>query len=113
MKPRLPVTVLIITVLTLSLLAVAARVSGQQLPAQSPQPHQPQQLEQQTLSIRGNRALPRTLYIAPWKQLGAPLQGAPFESRVGDPLEPLEQDLFRRQLELFEEGYSVDTVPAN
>lgn len=72
---------------------------------------QPPQLEQPSISIRGNQALPKTLYIAPWKRLGSPLEGTPFEGRVGDSLEPLERDLFRKQLELIEEGYSVDTVP--
>ena len=34
-----------------------------------------QPLEQETLSIRGNRGLPKTVYIAPWKRLGEPLEG--------------------------------------
>ncbi len=72
---------------------------------------EPEQLEQKTLSIRGNQALPGTLYIAPWKRLGAPLDGTPFESGLDDKPEPLERELFRKQLELIQEGYSVDRVP--
>jgi hypothetical protein len=59
-----------------------------------------QNLEQETISIRGNRGLPKTVYIAPWKRLGEPLEGERLESQVSDPLAPLEQDLFLRQLEI-------------
>ena len=33
-----------------------------------------EQLEQETISIRGNQGLPKTLYIAPWKRVGSPLE---------------------------------------
>jgi hypothetical protein len=64
--------------------------------------------EQDQLSIRGNPALPKTLYIAPWKRLGTPLEGDGLNSRLEDKLEPVEQDLFRRELELHREGYILE-----
>lgn len=63
-----------------------------------------QPLEQETISIRGNRGLPKTVYIAPWKRLGEPLEGEQWQSEIVDPLAPLEQDLFLRQLEIHRQG---------
>jgi hypothetical protein len=63
-----------------------------------------QQLEQERISIHGNRGLPKTLYIAPWKRIGEPLDGKQWESRISEPLTPLEQDLFLRQLEIRRQG---------
>lgn len=60
-----------------------------------------QKLQQDTISIRGNRGLPKTVYIAPWKRLGEPLEGEQWQSDIEDPLAPLEQDLFQRQLEIY------------
>ena len=67
-----------------------------------------EQFEQDTLSIMGNRGLPKTLYIVPWKLVGDPLEGGKFESGVAEDLGPIERDLFRRELEIHAEGYSVD-----
>lgn len=77
-------------------LAAAASVVGQE------------NLEQDELSIRGNRALPKTLYIAPWKRLGAPLEGDALNSRLEDKMDPVEQDLFQKELELHQDGYILD-----
>ena len=65
-------------------------------------------LEQETISIRGNRGLPKTIYIAPWKRLGEPLEGDRWESNVNEPLDPLEQDLFLRRLEIYREVRDLD-----
>ena len=67
-----------------------------------------EQLEQETISIRGNQGLPKTLYIAPWKRVGSPLQGETPEGTFSEEIEPLEPELFQRELELHREGYSVD-----
>jgi len=67
-----------------------------------------ERFEQDKLSIRGNKALPKTLYIAPWKHLGSPLDGGDLNSRLEDKLDPVEQDLLRKELELHRDGYSVD-----
>ena len=70
--------------------------------------HGQEQLEQETISIRGNQGLPKTLYIAPWKRVGSPLEGETPEGTLSEEIEPLEPELFQRELELHKEGYSVD-----
>ena len=67
-----------------------------------------EQLEQETISIKGNQGLPKTLYIAPWKRVGAPLESDGIEGDVGEETEPVERDIFQRELELQRQGYSVD-----
>lgn len=67
-----------------------------------------EQLEQDTISIKGNQGLPATLYIAPWKRVGAPLESDKLEGDIGNETEPVERDIFQRELELQRQGYSVD-----
>jgi len=67
-----------------------------------------EQLEQETISIKGNQGLPKTLYIAPWKRVGAPLQSGELDGDVGTETEPVERDMFQRELELQRQGYSID-----
>jgi len=69
-----------------------------------------EQLEQATILIRGNQGLPRTLYIAPWKRVGAPLDSGTLEGEIGIEQEPLERDLFQRELELQRQVYSVEKL---
>ena len=68
-----------------------------------------QQLEQETISIKGNQGLPKTLYIAPWKRVGVPLESDELEGDIGSETEPVERELFQRELELQRQGYSVDS----
>ena len=82
--------------LVMFLLLTAPRLQGQE------------QLEQETISIKGNQGLPKTLYIAPWKRVGSPLESEELEGKFGEEIDPIEPDLFQRELELHEEGYSVD-----
>lgn len=67
-----------------------------------------EQLEQETISIKGNQGLPKTLYIAPWKRVGAPLESHRLEGDIGTETEPVERDMFQRELELQRQGYSID-----
>ncbi|MCK5383132.1 MAG: hypothetical protein KAJ65_05170 [Gammaproteobacteria bacterium] len=67
-----------------------------------------EQLEQDTISIKGNQALPKTLYIAPWKRVGAPLEGDQIDSEITEESKPVERDMFQHQLELQRQGYSID-----
>jgi len=67
-----------------------------------------EQLQQDTISIKGNQALPKTLYIAPWKRVGAPLESGQIDGEIREQSEPLERDMFQRQLQLQREGYSID-----
>jgi hypothetical protein len=65
-------------------------------------------LEQDTISIEGNRGLPKTIYIAPWKRVDEPLEGAEFNTGPGREPVPVERELLQRELELHREGYSVE-----
>jgi hypothetical protein len=67
-----------------------------------------EQLEQEKIFIKGNQGLPTTLYIAPWKRVGAPLESDELEGDIGKETEPVERDIFQRELELQRQGYSVD-----
>jgi len=67
-----------------------------------------EQLEQETISIKGNRGLPKTLYIAPWKKVGSPLESDELQGDVGNDTEPVERDIFQRELDLQRQGYSLD-----
>ena len=67
-----------------------------------------EQLEQETISIKGNQALPKTLYIAPWKRVGAPLEGGRIDGEIAEESKPVERDMFQHQLELQRQGYSID-----
>lgn len=60
-------------------------------------------IEMETVKIRGNRELPRVLYIVPWKK--APvgdLVGRPVESLLDEVLAPLDRDVFVREVEYYE-----------
>ena len=67
-----------------------------------------EQLQQETISIEGNRGLPKTLYIAPWKQVGEPLVGDAFESELERDPAPVERDILQRELELHRKGYTLE-----
>ena len=72
-----------------------------------------EQMEQETIVIKGNQELPKTLYIAPWKRVGAPLDSGQVQVEIGEAAEPIERDLFLHELELNRQGYSTgDPSPA-
>lgn len=71
-------------------------------------PHAQDQLEQEPILIKGNQGMPRTLYIVPWKRVGAPLASESLEGDIGEETQWLERDLFQRELELQQRGYSVE-----
>jgi hypothetical protein len=54
-------------------------------------------------TITGNRELPKVLYIVPWKDpdLGE-LAGRPVNSVVDEALEPIDREVFRRQLHYYD-----------
>jgi hypothetical protein len=66
-----------------------------------------EQMEQETIVIKGNQELPKTLYIAPWKRVGAPLDSGQVQVEIGEEAEPVERDLFLHELELNRQGYST------
>jgi len=71
------------------------------------------ELEQDTLIIRGDQTLPRTMYIAPWKRVGEPLKSKPLELDLRREATPVERDLFLRELQLHRQGFSVEAPPAS
>lgn len=70
-----------------------------------------EQLEQEPIVIKGNQGLPGTIFIAPWKRTDSPLPNEKLKGNIGEDTEPLERDLFQRELELQQEGYSIEPSP--
>lgn len=66
-------------------------------------------LELEGMAIIGNRELPKSLIIVPWKQpeLGD-MVGRPVESQLNSALEPVDRDVLRREIEYFG---AVHTTP--
>lgn len=61
-----------------------------------------QRLELDTTSVTGNRELPKVLVIVPWKSPElAELTGRPLASLVEEALEPVDPDVFRRQVSYY------------
>jgi hypothetical protein len=60
-------------------------------------------LELDPTAITGNRELPKVLVIVPWKraELGE-LTGRPANSLLNEVLEPVDREVFRRELRYFE-----------
>ena len=57
------------------------------------------EIELDTTTIKGNRALPKVLAIVPWKKALPPeLAGQPETSLLESVLQPLERDVFQREL---------------
>jgi hypothetical protein len=56
-----------------------------------------------TTDIRGNRELPKVMYIVPWKRsdLGD-LVGRPANSLLDEVLQPLDRDVFRRETRYYD-----------
>jgi hypothetical protein len=70
--------------------------------------NEPQELEQETISIQGRQTVPHTLYIQPWKRVGEPLDSDALEGEIREESDPLERDTFQRELELHRQGYSIE-----
>lgn len=66
-------------------------------------------LELDPTSITGNRELPKVMVIVPWKraELGE-LNGKPANSLLNEVLEPVDREVFRRELRYFE---ALETKP--
>ncbi|MDY0066970.1 MAG: hypothetical protein RBS02_11340 [Steroidobacteraceae bacterium] len=60
-------------------------------------------LELDTTVVTGNRELPKVLYIVPWKKAGVgDLPGQPFNTLLDEVLEPLDRDVFRREVTYYD-----------
>ena len=66
-------------------------------------------LELDPTTITGNRELPKVMVIVPWKraELGD-LTGKPANSLLNEVLEPVDREVFRRELRYFE---ALETKP--
>ena len=73
-------------------------------------------IELQGTTVVGNRELPKVLYIVPWKKANADnLMGNPVANLVGDSLAPIDRDVFRREVEYYDQlsaRKTVDSIPA-
>ncbi|MFQ5935968.1 MAG: hypothetical protein ACE5LB_06140 [Acidiferrobacterales bacterium] len=66
-------------------------------------------------TIIGNRELPKVLYIVPWKKPNADnLMGNPVASLLHEALSHVDRDVFRRQVEYYDDMTSgKTTTPAS
>jgi hypothetical protein len=75
--------------------------------SRSAKPPGPDRLDLDATSIRGNQELPKVLYIVPWKEPGVvDLAGRPLNSLVDEALAPVDREVFRRQMNYFEQLYA-------
>lgn len=60
-------------------------------------------LELDTTVVTGNRELPKVLYIVPWKKAEiGDLPGQPFNTLLDEVLEPVDRDVFRREVTYYD-----------
>lgn len=61
------------------------------------------QLTLDATTVTGNRELPKVMYIVPWKkaELGQ-LPGQPFNSLLNEVLQPVDREVFRRQVNYYQ-----------
>ncbi len=71
--------------------------------ADAPKSRTMDHLELDPTSITGNRELPKVMVIVPWKRAGfGDLEGRPANSLLNEVLEPVDREVFRRELRYFE-----------
>jgi len=60
-------------------------------------------LDLDTTVVTGNRELPKVLYIVPWKkaELGE-LPAQPFNTLLDEVLQPVDRDVFKREVKYFQ-----------
>jgi hypothetical protein len=65
--------------------------------------HATDNLDMDGTTVIGNRELPKALHIVPWKAADSgDLAGRPLNSLVDQTLEPLDRDVFVREIEYYE-----------
>jgi hypothetical protein len=114
---------LLVALLVLTPVARAQEAAPASLPAEAPAPPAEEpavktdsarpptmdHLELDPTAITGNRELPKVMVIVPWKraELGD-LTGKPANSLLNEVLEPVDREVFRRELRYFE---ALETKP--
>ena len=62
--------------------------------------HADDKADMERTKIIGSRELPKVLYIVPWKKpVPGELPGRPLKSVLDEALEPVDRDVFRRQVQ--------------
>ena len=115
MKPSLTILAL------LCLLAIVAQGQEPPAPPETPveepavsvadpaPPSTMDHLELDPTAITGNRELPKVMVIVPWKKADlGDLTGPPANSLLNEVLEPVDREVFRRELRYFE---ALDAKP--
>jgi len=60
-------------------------------------------IELESISIIGNKELPKMLYIVPWKTSELPEMNAPpIESLIDEALAPVDRDNFKRKIRYYQ-----------
>ena len=60
-------------------------------------------------TITGNQELPKALHIVPWKPSSTgDLSGRPMNSLVDEALEPIDRDVFLREIDYYEAVHSIE-----
>ena len=62
-------------------------------------------VEIQGMSIIGNRELPKSLYIVPWKDSEVGIETDLDQDLLDEGLTPVDPDVFARQLDYYELGH--------
>jgi hypothetical protein len=77
--------------------------TGGTLPAaRDERPAATDRLQLDTTIVTGNRELPKVLYIVPWKKADiGELPSQPFNSLLDEILQPLDRDVFRREVNYY------------
>jgi hypothetical protein len=61
-------------------------------------------MDLETSTVTGNRELPRVMVIVPWKKSEpGELRGKPLGSLLDEALSPVNREVFRRRLDLYED----------
>ena len=107
MKPTLPILLILLAPMAVAEEAAPSPATRAEEPAVSVADPAPpatmDHLELDPTSITGNRELPKVMVIVPWKKadLGE-LTGRPANSLLNEVLEPVDREVFRRELRYFE-----------
>ncbi len=68
------------------------------------QAQEEERLEMEGTAIIGNQELPKMLYIVPWKPSTLPnLAEPPLQSLIDEALEPVDREVFRREVYYYDE----------
>jgi hypothetical protein len=60
-------------------------------------------------TITGNQELPKALHIVPWKPASTgDLSGRPMNSLVDETLEPIDREVFLREIDYYDAVHSIE-----